>query len=105
MLSPTYTRIYETIKRIPKGKLATYGQIAELAGMKGQARLVGYALYALTGETDTKVPWFRVVNAKGEISQLPDPDGRIMQRDLLEKEGIQFNKAGRIDLIKYRWQP
>ena len=99
--SETYLKIYDAVRQIPYGKVATYGQIAEKAGLKGQARLVGYALYSLPEGLD--IPWHRVINAKGEISALPDPDWRGIQKGLLEAEGIRFNQNGRVDLKQYRW--
>jgi alkylated DNA nucleotide flippase Atl1 len=65
-----YTRIYDVVRRIPWGKVATYGQVADLAGLYGKARLVGYALYQVPLESD--VPWQRVVNARGR-SPIPSP--------------------------------
>jgi len=82
--------------------VATYGQIAKLAGLSGHARQVGYALHALTAAT--AIPWQRVVNAAGAISLRPMAGG-ISQRLLLEKEGVRFNAAGRISLEKFRWRP
>ncbi|MFC1570016.1 MGMT family protein [bacterium] len=99
--SSTYKEIYKTVQRIPRGRVATYGQIARLSGMAGQARLVGYALHSLPEDMD--VPWHRVINAKGEISQLPDPDSGLTQRFLLEAEGVEFNDGGRIDLNRFGW--
>jgi methylated-DNA-protein-cysteine methyltransferase-like protein len=97
-------RIYEVVKRIPEGRVATYGQIAKLAGLPNGARQVGYALAALYGTSD--VPWQRVVNAKGEISPRADPAGHEdLQRRLLEGEGVTFDPRGRIALGRYRWQP
>ena len=87
--------------RIPRGRVATYGQIARLAGLRGQARLVGYALHALP--SGTRVKWQRVVNSKGEIS-LPG-QSTARQRMLLEQEGVKFDARGRISLDKYLWQP
>ncbi|MFE4107976.1 MGMT family protein [Almyronema epifaneia] len=100
----TYDRIYEIVRQIPVGQVATYGQVAELAGLFGKPRLVGYALYRVTSDAD--VPWQRVVNAKGEVSHSPQRQGTdYLQRDLLEAEGIVFSAAGKIDLRQYRWQP
>jgi methylated-DNA-protein-cysteine methyltransferase related protein len=86
-----YARIYAIVSRIPKGKVASYGQIAEAAGLgRGSARQIGYALHALK---DDRVPWHRVINSKGEISH-PEAD---YQRDRLEAEGVHFdarNRAG-----------
>ncbi len=101
-MSPTYQRIYSVVKRIPKGSVATYGQIAALTG-NVNARQVGYALHALPkGYT---VPWHRVINAKGEISIRSCSDGHDVQRLFLETEGVQFDARGRIPLQQYRWQP
>jgi methylated-DNA-protein-cysteine methyltransferase related protein len=99
----TYHKIYAVVQKIPPGTVATYGQIAELAGYGGKARLVGYALYRVEPEMD--VPWQRVVNAKGEISRSPARYGNDdYQRVLLEAEGIEFDTQDRIDLKRYRWQ-
>ena len=100
-ISPTYQKIYDTIKRIPSGKVATYGQIARLADLPKQARMVGYALYSLPEGQD--IPWHRVINARGEISQLPDPEWKTKQRYLLESEGVVFDSNGRIPLDKFQW--
>lgn len=100
----TYTRIYDVVRRIPRGRVATYGQIAGLAGLAGHARQVGYAMSAL--EDGTRVPWHRVINARGEISQRSDPTaGDNGQRERLRAEGIVFDEDGRVSLAKYRWRP
>ena len=62
-----YPKIYEVVKLIPYGTVATYGQVAELAGLIGKPRVVGYALYRVTA--DAEIPWHRVINAKGEVSR------------------------------------
>lgn len=101
----TYKLIYRVVRQIPWGRVATYGQIAELANLPGQARLVGYALYRVSLEQE-EIPWHRVINAKGEISTSPFRYGTDdLQRSLLEQEGIEFNPAGKINLQQYRWQP
>lgn len=101
-LSKHYLKIWETVKRIPYGKVATYGQIASLAGFAGHARLVGYALHATPD--DMQIPWHRVINYQGRIS-LPREDGHYdLQKALLEGEGIVFIRE-KIDLKRYRWQP
>lgn len=101
----TYERIYEIVKQIPPGQVATYGQIAELAELYGQPRLIGYALYRVELPS-TDIPWHRVVNAKGEISYSTRRHGTdSWQRILLEQEGIQFNPRGKINLRQYQWHP
>ena len=94
-------RIHRVVSRIPRGRVATYGQVARLAGLRGQARLVGYAMHALPA--GTRVPWQRVVNARGEIS-LPGASA-VRQRKLLEGEGVRFDQRDRIDLDSFLWQP
>jgi methylated-DNA-protein-cysteine methyltransferase-like protein len=94
-----YNIIWNMARRVPRGRVATYGQIAELCDMEGHARLVGYAMHALPRGTD--VPWHRILSATGRIS-LPGPAGK-RQRMMLEAEGIVFSPAGKIDLKKYRW--
>jgi len=89
------------VRRIPRGRVTTYGSIAELAGLEGHARQVGYALHDLP--TNSGVPWHRVINAKGEISPRSAGDSHELQRMLLEEEGIEFDPAGRVDLKKYLW--
>jgi methylated-DNA-protein-cysteine methyltransferase related protein len=100
----THRRIYDVIRRIPRGRLATYGQVARIAGFAGQARLVGYALSSLP--EDSGVPWHRVVNAKGRIS--PRRDGSpfaSIQRHLLEREKVFFDARDSIPLARFRWRP
>lgn len=100
----TYDRIYAIVRQIPSGKVATYGQIAELANLAGKARVVGYALYRV--DTQSDIPWHRVINAKGEISHSSLRNGSdYLQRSLLEQEGIQLNSEGKINLRQYLWQP
>lgn len=101
----TYEAIYQVVRRIPLGQVATYGQIAELAGLAGKARLVGYALYRVDMK-QSDIPWQRVINAKGEVSHSPFRQGTdYMQRSLLEAEGIRFNANDKVDLKTYLWQP
>ena len=104
--NPTsYDRIYEIVRLIPKGQVATYGQIAELANLAGKARVVGYALYRVDMQV-LDIPWQRVVNAKGKVSLSPLRFGTdYLQRSLLESEGIIFNGKDQIDLRKYLWKP
>lgn len=98
-----YERIYAAVRRIPSGSVATYGQIARLAGLPRHARQVGYALNALPAGSD--LPWHRVVNAGGKISQRAEPHFEGIQRDLLEQEGIVFGPSGAIPLSRYQWDP
>lgn len=100
-----YEKIYAIARQIPPGRVATYGQIAQLAGLPGQARLVGYALYRLDANS-FDIPWHRVVNAKGEISYHFRRRGSdYWQRSLLESEGIEFSPQGKINLRKFLWKP
>jgi len=98
-----YARIYAVVRRIPRGRVATYGQIARLAGLPGQARQVGYALHAMA--TDRPVPWHRVINARGEVSRRSHPGSDEAQRQFLEREGVTFDARGRVDLARYQWRP
>ncbi len=99
----SYKLIYSVVRRIPRGRVATYGQVASLAGLAGHARQVGYALNALPD--GTVVPWHRVVNAAGRISARATPGGELVQQLLLEKEGVRLDARGRIPLERVRWQP
>jgi len=101
-VSDTHARIYAVVKRIPRGRVATYGQIAEIAGFPRQPRLVGYALSALT---DDRVPWHRVVNARGRVSTRTERDWETIQRTLLEDENVTFDASGRVVLDRFRWRP
>ncbi len=92
--------ILNTLAQIPEGSVATYGQIAQYAGMRGAARAVGRLLRTLPKDTD--IPWHRVLNAKGEIS-IPH-QGALLQRERLESEGITFLK-GKVSLKDYQWFP
>lgn len=92
-----YTRIYAVIRRIPKGKVSTYGTVAELIGCG--ARQVGYAMAALPD--GTAVPWHRVLNFRGGIS-IPGGTG-ITQRLKLEAEGVRFSQRGTVDLSARGW--
>jgi methylated-DNA-protein-cysteine methyltransferase related protein len=117
-LANTYDAIYNVVRQIPYGQVATYGQVAELAGLPRRARLVGYALFRVAPDDD--IPWHRVINAQGEISESPQRlGGDDLQRVLLEGEGVKFSQADgprpfaprlqrrtgghRVNLGKYRW--
>ena len=99
-LEPIYHRIYLVVRQSPRGKVATYGQIAVIVG-GCTARMVGYALSATPQQSD--VPWQRVINAQGKISLRADSEGNAMQRRLLEEEGVQFDQQSRVDFRQYRW--
>jgi methylated-DNA-protein-cysteine methyltransferase-like protein len=94
--------ICAVVRRIPKGWVATYGQVAAMAGLPRRARLVGHVLQQL--DPKSRIPWHRVVNAKGEISYSASRNGGDdRQRRLLEKEGITFDGNGRFALERFRW--
>ena len=98
-----YDRIYAVIRRIPRGRVATYGQIAMLAGVPGQARMVGYALAALPARS--RVPWQRVVNAQGRVSVRRGGSGvEALQRAMLRREGVRFGGADAVALAAFRWR-
>ena len=106
MAAEIYAAIWGIVKRIPRGRVATYGQIAALLGMPRHARQVGYALSGTPA--NMKIPWHRVVNAEGRISlrlKHWETGSDDLQRILLEAEGVTFDDSGRIDLKKFRWHP
>ncbi len=95
--------IYAVVRRIPKGWVATYGQVAAMAGLPRRARLVGQVLQHL--DPAIKIPWHRVVNAKGEVSYtLSRNGGDALQQRLLEQEGIEFDDRNRFNLERFRWR-
>lgn len=101
--SDTYLAIYAVVGCIPSGSVATYGQVAVLAGVPGRARLVGYALSALAGRA--AIPWHRVVNAQGRVSlRSGGSDAEMEQRLRLEHEGVSFDASGRIPLERFLWR-
>lgn len=97
----TFEKIYEIVKKIPRGRVATYGQIAELAGNKKWSRAVGYALHA-NPEPDN-IPCFRVVNRFGGLAPAFAFGGIDVQADLLRAEGIAVGADNTVDLDKYLW--
>ncbi len=99
----SYQRIFAIVERIPEGRVASYGQVAALAGLPGGARQVGYALHTL--EEDSSVSWHRVINSRGEVSPRAEPGWEHFQRHLLEEEGVEFDARGRIEWKRYRWEP
>ena len=102
MSETTYARIYAVVRRIPRGRVATYGQVAALAGLPHAPRVAGYALHALP--EGTPIPWHRVVAAGGRLTLgRLSPDGAITQRLRLEKEGVRFDGRGCADMERHRW--
>jgi methylated-DNA-protein-cysteine methyltransferase-like protein len=101
-LSPSYRKIYAVVRRIPRGKVATYGQVADVAGMHGSARLVGYALHA--SKDHHGLPWHRVLAAGGRLTLAKlDPDGAVTQRIRLEHEGVRFTGRGTVVMSAHQW--
>ncbi len=100
-MNPFYHRIYRVVGKIPKGRVATYGLVARLAGRPGAARTVGWALSALPEEND--VPWWRVINAAGRISLAAHDHNAVLQRALLLREGVRFAPGGAVSLGSYGW--
>lgn len=99
--TPLYERIYAIVRQIPPGKVATYGQIAQIAGGCG-ARQVGYAMAALRSGSHPDVPWQRVINRHGKIS-IHDPFGKYIPRQLLEQEGVKFDENDRVNFEIFGW--
>lgn len=97
----TFERIYDVVKQIPKGSVATYGQVASLAGSKHWARVVGYALHA--NPDPEHIPCYRVVNRFGAVSKAFAFGGENRQIQLLEEEGVEF-MDGRVDLERFQWK-
>lgn len=94
-------RIWQVVALIPRGRVATYGDVASKAGLPGAARRVGRALNNLPA--DTRIPWHRVINARGRLSLPERSAGQYTQRERLESEGVVFRANHSIDLDKYRW--
>lgn len=101
-MNGTYDLFYRLVARIPQGRVATYGQIADLAGQPGRARQVGYALAHAPAEVD--LPWHRVINAMGKVAPRRSSEFHHMQRAMLEAEGIRFD-GDRIDMKRHLWRP
>ena len=98
-----YEAVYRLVRNIPRGRVMTYGQIATIVGAPRAARAVGYAMRASGDRSD--VPWQRVINHQGAISARGDVERPLLQRQLLEDEGVVFNDEDRCDLKHYRWEP
>jgi len=102
--SGTHARIHAVVKRIPRGRVATYGQVAALAGLAGRPRLAGYALHALP--EGSPLPWHRVLGAGGRLTLAKlDPAAATTQRLRLEREGVRFTARGRVDMEAFAWRP
>ncbi len=97
-----FDRVYLFVRRIPRGRVATYGQIARLVGDPRAARTVGWALHALPD--GSRVPWHRVINSAGRISTSCERHTWIEQRARLIEEGIKVDKEGRVDLRRFQWK-
>lgn len=97
-----YNRIYDLVRRIPPGKVTTYGTVAGLVG-GCTARMVGYAMAALKRGSAPDVPWQRVINAQGKVSIHGDGFGNAMQRVILEEEGVAFDASGKVDFERFGW--
>lgn len=99
-MSQLYSRIYAVVRQIETGQVSTYGQISAILGGACTPRQVGYAMAALTDDT---VPWHRVINSKGEVSDRGGA-GASVQRQMLQHEGVEFNDKGRVDFNKAGWR-
>jgi len=99
---PFYGSVYRLVRRVPRGRVVTYGQVAALLGRPRAGRAVGTALGALRGPLLDDVPWQRVVDSTGRCSHRDDFWADI-QRELLESEGVRFDRRGRVDLKRMRW--
>ena len=95
-----YQRIYDLVRQVPKGFVTTYGEIGRQVGCS--ARTVGFAMAALPQGHD--VPWQRVINSQGKVSPRTDGDGHLVQKILLEAEGVTFNEHQSVDLDMFGWQ-
>ena len=102
-MSEFYEAVYRLVRAIPRGRVMTYGQVATLLGCPRAARAVGYAMHA-SGRRDD-VPWQRVINSKGRISARTEVERPLIQRMLLEAEGVVFDDTEACDLTVYRWEP
>ncbi len=103
-MNALYAAIYRVVRRIPRGRVATYGQVAELAGIPGGARVAGAAMRG----SGKQVPWQRVIGKRGKATgriAILDPIGGAVQRELLEREGVEVTDAGSISLAKFGWLP
>lgn len=100
-----FDRVYAIVRQVPRGKVVSYGQVAAWLGSPSMARAVGYALHALRFDKMHDVPWQRVINSAGRISFRSDDVRGIVQRHLLESEGVQFDAHGVVDFRVFGWMP
>jgi len=103
LVSPFTRAVHEAVRRIPPGRVTSYGAVAALAGQPRAARAVGAVLNALT--PDREVPWWRVVNRNGVLSIPAELGLRALQHRLLEEEGVSFHSSGAVDLNRHAWDP
>ena len=99
----SFELIYEVVRQIPRGSVASYGQIAALAGNPRWSRVVGYALHV--NPDPDGIPCYRVVTKDGKLSEAFAFGGITVQRELLERDGVEFDSEGRVIMEKYRWRP
>ncbi len=99
---PFHREVYRLVRKVPRGRVVTYGQVAAMLGHPRAARAVGTALGSLRGALAHLVPWQRVISAAGRCSHR-DGFSAAEQRDLLEREGVRFDRRGRVDLERVRW--
>ena len=103
-MNAAYARVYSIVRRIPRGRVAPYGQVAALCGLAGQPRRVGYALHSLPSRSG--IPWHRVLSSEGRLSLARiDPGAALEQRLRLEQEGVRFDARGRVSLSEFAWRP
>lgn len=101
-MSPFQTEVCRIVRKCPRGKVISYGGVAAMAGNPRAARAVGTIMQNLPD--GTAIPWWRVINSRGEVSMRDIGHGPAIQRKLLEGEGVRFNATGRVDWAKYGWE-
>lgn len=99
---PTQQRVWQVLSQVPDGKVVSYGQLAEMAGLPGAARWVGSTLRKLPD--GTPLPWHRVITSQGRIAFPADSDSARRQRELLRREGVVIT-GNKVNMALYRWQP
>lgn len=100
--SVPHRKFIAVIKMVPKGRVATYGQIARVAGLTGHARQVVWTLHSSTRKY--KLPWHRIINSQGKIGLIRGLD-QLRQKTFLEREGVEFDRYGKVDLKIFLWKP